>query len=71
MERDLSEIKPLSPQSDGHENYDNAVGLLHEEAKSPQSIGNYLTSKFSQFYTVVRQKLGHDFTPKTRTSAKI
>ena len=51
MERDLSEIKPLSPQSDGHENYDNAVGLLHEEAKSPQSIGNYLTSKFSQFYS--------------------
>ena len=22
-------------------------------------------------YTVVRQKLGHDFAPKTRTSAKI
>lgn len=45
MERDSNETKPLSPQSEGHENYDTSVGLLHEAAKSPQSIGIYLTSK--------------------------
>ena len=46
MQRELKETNPLSPQSDGHENYDNSQDVLHESAKSPKSIGNCLTSKF-------------------------